>query len=64
MIVAATSSYNIIFGSQTFNALMVAISYPHLCLTYPLPNGRVRVVQGDQAMAHEYYTESAKVKTV
>lgn len=37
---------------------------PHLCVKYPLPNGKIGSVRGDQAMARKCYAESVKVKTV
>lgn len=63
-VVGATSSYNIIIDRPTLNALIALISYPHPCIKYPLPNGKVGVVRGYQAMAHKCYVESAKVKTI
>lgn len=62
--VEAPSFYNIILGRPPLNALLVVISYPHLCIKYPLTNGRVGVIRGDQALARKCYAESVKVKLI
>lgn len=51
MVIEASSSYNIIRERPVLNALLVVVSYSHLCIKYPLPNGRVGTVKGDQALA-------------
>lgn len=64
MVIEAESSYNIIMGRLALNALLAAVSYAHLCIKYPLPNGRVGTVKGDQTMARKCNAESVKVKLV
>lgn len=64
MIVETSSAYNVIFGRLALNALVAAISYPHLCMKYPLPNSKVDIVKGDQMTARKCYAKSAKVNTV
>lgn len=64
MVIRTTSSYNIIMGRPTLNGLMVVVSYRHMCIKYPLSNGKVSVVRGDQVSTHKCYAESVKVKVV
>lgn len=64
MVVEASSSYNMLMGRSDLNALLAAVSYPHLCIMYPLLKGRVGVVKGDQALARKCYTESVNVKLI
>lgn len=59
MVVEATSTYNIISGRPTLNALAAAVSCPHLCIKYPLPGGKVGIVKGDQMTTRKCYADSA-----
>lgn len=51
LVTDAPSSYDMIIGWLTFNCLGAVFSTLYLCMKYLLPNGRVRVVQGDQEFA-------------
>lgn len=64
LVIDTSSSYNIIIRRPTFNQLGTALYNLYLCMKYPLPNGRVRVIQGDQEIARKYYVESLKLKKV
>lgn len=39
-----------------------AMSTLHLCMKYPLPNGRVGIIQGDQEISIKCYTEILMLK--
>jgi hypothetical protein len=45
------ASYNIIIGRPAFNALGAAMSTLYLSIKYPLENGGVGMVRGDQIIA-------------
>jgi len=51
IVVDARSSYNIILGRLALNGLGAVTSTAHLCMKYPLEDGRVGVVKGDQIIA-------------
>jgi hypothetical protein len=57
------SSYNIIIGRPTFNALGAIMSMQYLMVKYPLDNGRVEILRGDQATARKCYQASLKAGT-
>ncbi|MCI23558.1 hypothetical protein A2U01_0044739, partial [Trifolium medium] len=56
------TSYNIIIGRPAFNALGDAMSTLYLAMKYPLDNGGVGVVRGDQVLARKCYESSLKIK--
>ncbi|MCI05036.1 hypothetical protein A2U01_0026085, partial [Trifolium medium] len=57
------TSYNIIIGRPTVNALRAAMSTLYLSMKYPLDNGGVGIVKGDQALARRCYQMSLKGNT-
>ncbi|MCI01003.1 hypothetical protein A2U01_0022027, partial [Trifolium medium] len=57
------TSYNIIVGRPTFNALGAAMSTLYLSMKYPLDDGRVGMVRGDQALGRQCYESSLRIKT-
>ncbi|MCI14266.1 hypothetical protein A2U01_0035395, partial [Trifolium medium] len=54
------TSYNIIIGRPVFNALGDAMSTLYLSMKYPLGDGGVGIVKGDQALARRCYQMSLK----
>ncbi|MCI20528.1 hypothetical protein A2U01_0041690, partial [Trifolium medium] len=56
------NSYNIIIGRPAFNALGATMSTLYLSMKYPLDNGRVGTVRGDQALARHCYESSLKIR--
>ncbi|GAU29444.1 hypothetical protein TSUD_150140 [Trifolium subterraneum] len=56
------TSYNIIIGRPVFNALGAVMSTLYLSIKYPLNNGKVRVVKGDQVLARKCYESSLKIR--
>jgi hypothetical protein len=54
--------YNIIIGRPAFNALGAAMSTLYLAIKYPLDNGGVGIVRGDQILARQCYESSLKVR--
>jgi hypothetical protein len=56
------TSYNIIIGRPAINALEAVISTLYLSIKYPLDNGKVGTVKGDQALARRCYESSLKIK--
>ncbi|XP_024626580.1 uncharacterized protein [Medicago truncatula] len=57
----APSSYNAIIGRPSINLLDAFVSTKHLMMKYPLVNGRVGIVRGDQKIARECYHASLKL---
>ncbi|GAU27362.1 hypothetical protein TSUD_55150 [Trifolium subterraneum] len=58
----AFTSYNIIIGRPTFNTLGAVLSTLYLSIKYPLDDGRVRTVRGDQAQGRQCYELSLRLK--
>jgi hypothetical protein len=56
------TSYNIIIGRSAFNALEAAMSTLYLSIKYPLEDGRVGTIKGDQALARRCYESSLKIR--
>ncbi|MCI07891.1 hypothetical protein A2U01_0028960, partial [Trifolium medium] len=56
------TSYNIIIGRPTFNALGTVMSTLYLFIKYPLDNGKVGTVRGDQPLARRCYESSLKIR--
>ena len=61
LVVNASSPYNIIIGRPSFNALEAVLSTLYLKMKYPLGNGCVRVIRGDQGLARKCYKDSIKI---
>ncbi|MCH81899.1 hypothetical protein A2U01_0002693 [Trifolium medium] len=57
------TSYNIIVGRPAFNALGAAMSTLYLSMKYPLDDGRVGMVRGDQALGRQCYESSLRIKS-
>ncbi|WJX84068.1 hypothetical protein P8452_66678 [Trifolium repens] len=49
------TSYNIIIGRPSFNTLEAAMSTLYLSIKYPLEDGRVGTIKGDQTLARRCY---------
>ncbi|WJX68249.1 hypothetical protein P8452_52637 [Trifolium repens] len=56
------TSYNIIIGKPAFNTLEATLSTLYLSIKYPLDNGKVGTVRGDQKLARRCYESSLKIK--
>ena len=59
----APSSYNILLGRPSLNAIRVIPSAYHMIIKFPTMNG-VEMVRGDQRVARECYSASMKQKVV
>jgi hypothetical protein len=55
------ASYNIIIGRPAINTLGAAMSTLYLAIKYPLDNGGVGMVRGDQVLARQCYESSLKI---
>lgn len=62
MIVNSSSSYNVIIGRHSLNALNAVVSTPHLTMKYPMSDGRIGVVKADQTTARKCYEDSLRTK--
>ncbi|GAU24437.1 hypothetical protein TSUD_364210 [Trifolium subterraneum] len=58
----AFTSYNIIIGRPTFNTLGAVMSTLYLSMKYPLDDGRIGTVRGDQAQRPQCYELSLRLK--
>ena len=63
LIVDALSSYNMLLGRPSLNALKAILSAYHMMIKFPTVNG-VGMVRGDQRVAREFYSASMKQKTI
>ena len=63
LIVDAPSTYNMLLGRPSLNAIKAITSAYHMMIKFPTVNG-VGMVQGDQRVARECYSASMKQKTV
>ena len=63
LIVDAPSSYNMVLGRPSLNAIKAVPSAYHLVIKFPTIHG-VGTVRGDQRVARECYTASMKQKAV
>ena len=63
LIVDAPSSYNVLLGRPSLNAIKAIPSAYHMVIKFPTANG-VGMVRGDQRMARECYTTSMKQKAI
>lgn len=62
LIVDVLFPYNIIIGRPSFNALEDVLSILYLTLKYPLEDGRVGIVKGDQGIERKCYKDSLRLK--
>ncbi|GAU16859.1 hypothetical protein TSUD_368080 [Trifolium subterraneum] len=62
MVKTPFTSYNIIIGRPTFNILGAVMSTLYLSIKYPLNNGKIEVVKGNQALARKCYESSLKIR--
>ncbi|GAU32151.1 hypothetical protein TSUD_68220 [Trifolium subterraneum] len=58
----AFTSYNIIIGRPAFNTLGAVLLTLYLSMKYPLDDGRVGTVRGDQAQGRQCYELSLRLK--
>ena len=63
LVVEAPSSYNILLGRPSLNAIKAIPSAYHMMIKFPTISG-VGMVRGDQRVAKECYSTSMKQKTV
>lgn len=63
-VIYVLSSRNMIIGKPTFNKLGATISTLYMHMKYPLPDGRVGVIQEDQEISMKCYIYSLKLKKV
>jgi hypothetical protein len=56
------ASYNIIIGRPAFKALGAVMSTLYLAIKYPLENGGVGTLRGDQVLARQCYESSLKIR--
>ena len=61
LVVDAHTSYNILIGRPSINALGAIVSIPHLAMKFPSPQGDIITVHGDQRAARECYMASLKL---
>lgn len=62
LIINVASPYNVIIDKPSFNALEAALSTMYLTLKYPLKDGRVGIIKGDQEITKKCYEDSLKIK--
>lgn len=62
LIINATSPYNIIIDGSSFNSLEPVLSILYATLKYPLEDGQVGVVKGDQGLVRKCYKDNMKLK--
>ena len=60
LVVNSPNSYNIVIGRPSFNRLGALLSTKFLVMKYPLDNGGVGTIKGDQKVARECYLASLK----
>ena len=63
LVVDAPSSYNVLLGRPSLNAVKAIPSAYHMMIKFPIVSG-VGMVRGDQRVARECYSASMKKKTV
>lgn len=62
LVIDAPLSYNIIIGHPALKTLEVVLSMLYLSMKYPLGNGHVSVIKGDQKVTMKCYKDYLKVK--
>ena len=63
LIVDAPSTYNILLGRPSLNAVRAIPSAHHMVIKFPTTNG-VRIGRGNQRIARECYSTSMKQKAI
>nr|KYP47653.1 Transposon Ty3-G Gag-Pol polyprotein [Cajanus cajan] len=61
IVVDASTSYNILLGRPSLNALGAIVSTPHLAMKFPSDQGKVITIHADQKAARECYYASLRV---
>jgi hypothetical protein len=61
LVVNSPSSYNIIIGRPAFNLLGGFLSTKFLVMKYPLDNGMVGTIRGEEKLARECYHNSLRL---
>ena len=61
LVVEAHTSYNVLLGRPSINALGAIVSTPHLAMKFPSPQGDIITIHGDQRAARECYMASLKL---
>ena len=61
LVVDAHTSYNVLLGRPSLNAIGAIVSTPHLAMKFPSPSGDILTVHGDQKAARECYMASLKL---
>lgn len=62
LVVNSPNSYNIIIGRPTFKLLGAFQSIKFLVMKYPLDNGRIRMIKGDQKIAKGCYHNNLRLQ--
>lgn len=62
LVINVASPYDVIVGRPSFNDLEAVLSTLYLTLKYPLKDGRVGIIKGDQRIARICYKDSMKLK--
>jgi hypothetical protein len=62
LVINSPSSYNIIIGRPSFNLLGAFLSTKFLVMKYPLSDGKVGTIRGDQKIARECYHNSLRLQ--
>jgi hypothetical protein len=62
LVVNSPSSYNIIIGRPSFNLLGGFLSTKFLVMKYPLDNGKVETIRGDQKVTRDCYHNSLRLQ--
>lgn len=62
LVVNSPNSYNIIIGRSSFNLLGAFLSTKFLVMKYPLDNGKVGTMKGDQKIAKECYHNNPRLQ--
>ncbi|XP_020209660.1 uncharacterized protein LOC109794625, partial [Cajanus cajan] len=64
IVVHANTSYNILLGRPSINALGAIVSTPHLSMKFSSRDGQVITVHADQKTARECYLSSLRVQPI
>jgi len=62
LVVNSPNSYNIVIGRSSFNRLGALFSTKFLVMKYPLDDGGIGTIKGDQKIARECYLASLKLR--
>nr|KYP45835.1 Uncharacterized protein K02A2.6 [Cajanus cajan] len=61
IVVDASTSYNILLGRPSLNALGAIVSTPHLAMKFPSNKGKIITIHADQKAARECYYASLRL---